>query len=146
METKQEREARLRRMADIGRAHIVRYRETGEGKPIPPPKPWLYAPKPTECGKCKTDLEFAALVEAAEMPVHEAVESALLKSAISGNVTAQIFYLCNRQPDRWTHVNQVHVDNRTQVLNFGVDEALQAKIMSMGMAGLTEPEEDHDEP
>ena len=25
METKQEREARLRRMADIGRAHIVRY-------------------------------------------------------------------------------------------------------------------------
>ena len=55
METKQEREARLRRMADIGRAHIVRYRETGEGKPIPPPKPWLYAPKPTECGKCQAD-------------------------------------------------------------------------------------------
>ena len=43
METKQEYEARLRRLADIGRAYIVRYRETGEGKPIPPPKPWLYA-------------------------------------------------------------------------------------------------------
>ena len=55
METKQEREARLRRMADIGRAYIVRYRETGEGKPIPPPKPWLYAPKPAECGKCQAD-------------------------------------------------------------------------------------------
>ena len=43
METKQEREARFRRTGDIGRAYIVRYRETGEGKPIPPPKPWMYA-------------------------------------------------------------------------------------------------------
>ena len=55
METKQEREARLRRMADIGRTYIVRYRETGEGKPIPPPKPWLHASKPGECGKCQAD-------------------------------------------------------------------------------------------
>ena len=43
----------------------------------------------------KRDPEFAQLVEAAEMPVHEAVESALLKSAMSGNVTSMIFYLCN---------------------------------------------------
>ena len=55
METKQEREARFRRMGDIGRAYIVRYRETGEGKPIPPSKPWMYAPKPAECGKCQAD-------------------------------------------------------------------------------------------
>ena len=65
----------------------------------------------------KRDPEFAALVEAAEMPVHEAVESALLKSAMSGNVTAQIFYLV------------------------GAEQALQAKIV--GMAQLSEPEE-HD--
>ena len=55
METKQEREARLRRMADMGRAYIVRYRETGEGSPVPPSKPWIYAPKPAECGKCQAD-------------------------------------------------------------------------------------------
>ena len=87
----------------------------------------------------KRDPEFAALVEAAEMPVHEAVESALLKSAMSGNVTAQIFYLCNRQPERWTHVNQVRVDTKVDV-HIGAAEALQAKIM--GMAQLAEPEEE----
>ena len=45
----------MRRMADVGRAYIVRYRETGEGNPIPPAKPWLYAPKPMECLKCQAD-------------------------------------------------------------------------------------------
>ena len=51
----------------------------------------------------KRDPEFAALVEAAEMPVHEAVESALLKSALGGNVTAQIFCRKNyrRFLDKW---------------------------------------------
>ena len=87
----------------------------------------------------KRDPEFAALVEAAEMPVHEAVESALLKSAMSGNVTAQIFYLCNRVPGRWQHVNQVRVDTKVDV-HIGAAEALQAKIM--GMAQLAEPEEE----
>ena len=86
----------------------------------------------------KRDPEFAVLVEAAEMPVHEAVESALLKSAMSGNVTAQIFYLCNRQPERWTHVNQVKVDTKVDI-HVGAEQALQAKIM--GMAQLAEPED-----
>ena len=86
----------------------------------------------------KRDPEFAALVEAAEMPVHEAVESALLKSAMSGNVTAQIFYLCNRAKERWTHVNQVRVDTKVDV-HVGAEQALQAKIM--GMAQLAEPED-----
>ena len=91
----------------------------------------------------KRDPEFAALVEAAEMPVHEAVESALLKSALSGNITAQIFYLCNRQPDRWQHVNRPVVATQVDI-HVGAEQALQAKIMSM--AGLSEPEEEHDEP
>ena len=86
----------------------------------------------------KRDPEFAALVEAAEMPVHEAVESALLESAVGGNVTAQIFYLCNRQPDRWQHVNQVRVDTKVDI-HVGAEQALQAKIM--GMAQLAEPED-----
>ena len=87
----------------------------------------------------KRDPEFAALVEAAEMPVHEAVESALLKSAMSGNVTAQIFYLCNRVPGRWHHVNQVRVDTKVDI-HVGAEQALQAKIMSMAQLG--EPEEE----
>ena len=88
----------------------------------------------------KRDPEFAALVEAAEIPVHEAVESALLKSALGGNITAQIFYLCNRVPGRWQHVNQVRVDTKVDI-HVGAEQALQAKIMSM--AQLSEPEE-HD--
>ena len=86
----------------------------------------------------KRDPEFAALVEAAEMPIHEAVESALLKSAMSGNVTAQIFYLCNRAKERWTHVNQVKVDTKVDI-HVGAEQALQAKILSM--AQLAEPED-----
>ena len=89
----------------------------------------------------KRDPEFAALVEAAEMPVHEAVESALLKSAMSGNVTAQIFYLCNRAKERWTHVNQVQVWIPRWTYTSGAEQALQAKII--GMAQLSEPEEHH---
>ena len=77
----------------------------------------------------KRDPEFAALVEAAQMPVHEAVESALLKSALS---------LCNRVPGRWQHVNQVRVDTKVDV-HVGAEQALQAKIM--GMAQLAEPED-----
>ena len=87
----------------------------------------------------KRDPELAQQVEDAEMPVHEAVESALLKSALSGNVTSMIFYLCNRVPVRWTHVNQVKVDTKIDV-HVGVEQALQAKIM--GMAQLEEPEEE----
>ena len=78
----------------------------------------------------KRDPEFAALVEAAEMPVHEAVESALLKSALGGNVTSIIFYLCNRQPDRWQHVNRPVVATQVEI-HVGAEQALQAKIMSM---------------
>ena len=54
METKQEREARLRRMADMGRAYIVRYRETGEGSVIHPSQAvGLRGRSPLECGKCQ---------------------------------------------------------------------------------------------
>ena len=86
----------------------------------------------------KRDPEFAALVEAAEMPVHEAVESALLESALSGNVTSMIFYLCNRQPDRWQHVNRPVVATQVEI-NVGAEDSLRAKILSM--AELAEPED-----
>ena len=58
----------------------------------------------------------------------------------NGNVTSMIFYLCNRVPGRWQHVNQVRVDTKIDV-HVGAEQALQAKIMSM--AQLEEPEE-HD--
>lgn len=35
------------------------------------------------------------------------VELSLYNKAMTGNVTAQIFWLCNRRPDRWKNVNRV---------------------------------------
>lgn len=45
--------------------------------------------------------EFADEMRLAEDEAHEEVEDALFLAAKSGNVTAMIFYLTNRQPDRW---------------------------------------------
>lgn len=47
------------------------------------------------------DPEFATEVAEAEMEAHELVEDALFQKAVNGNVTAQIFYLTNRCPERW---------------------------------------------
>lgn len=39
------------------------------------------------------------------------VENALLKNALSGNVTAQIYWLKNRKPDKWRERNEpIRVD------------------------------------
>lgn len=43
----------------------------------------------------------ASIKKGAEV-VDFAVEQALLKQALSGNITAQIFWLCNRRKDKWT--------------------------------------------
>ena len=36
----------------------------------------------------------------------ESVESALYEKALGGNVTSQIFFLCNRASGKWRHVNK----------------------------------------
>lgn len=38
------------------------------------------------------------------------VENALYKSAMSGNVTAMIFWLKNRKPSKWRDVNRIDVN------------------------------------
>ena len=37
------------------------------------------------------------------------VENALLKSALEGNITAQIFWLKNRKPNRWREKQNLNV-------------------------------------
>ena len=45
----------------------------------------------------------------------ETVEDALFSNATSGNITAQIFWLCNRARDRWQNVNKVeHTGENTE--------------------------------
>ena len=44
------------------------------------------------------------------------VENALYKSAMSGNVTAMIFWLKNRKPDKWNDVNKLDVNTEIVVI------------------------------
>lgn len=45
--------------------------------------------------------EFAEALKKGKEVVDYEVENALLAAAMSGNTTAQIFWLKNRRPDRW---------------------------------------------
>jgi len=53
------------------------------------------------------DEAFKEQVEIAKESRIEIVEDANYAKAVGGNVTAQIFFLCNRCPTRWKHVNRV---------------------------------------
>lgn len=64
------------------------------------------------------DKAFNEAVKAALETRLELVADALYMSALGGNVTAQIFFLCNRtrhmkldDPARWIHVNRVEVQH-----------------------------------
>lgn len=39
------------------------------------------------------------------------VEDSLFMKAVGGNVTAQIFFLCNRKPERWHTVNKIEMEH-----------------------------------
>lgn len=45
------------------------------------------------------------------------VENALLKNALSGNTTAQIFWLKNRRPDKWREKREVEVNSDDKTVN-----------------------------
>lgn len=54
------------------------------------------------------------------------VENALLKSALDGNTTAQIFWLKNRKPEEWRDKREV--DNRIEFESDGFMEALKGQV------------------
>ena len=55
------------------------------------------------------DQRFAHLVEMAKRIRVSLVEDSLYLNALSGNTTAQIFYLCNRSPNDWKNIQRVDV-------------------------------------
>ena len=57
----------------------------------------------------KDDPELEAAVQSARITAIEVVEDALFLTAQKGNVTAQIFFLCNRASKRWRHVNRTEI-------------------------------------
>ena len=60
----------------------------------------------------RRDPKFAAKVELAELSAIQTVVNALWKEAKSGNVTAAIFFLCNRDRERWQHVNRIELTGK----------------------------------
>lgn len=54
------------------------------------------------------------------------VENALLDNALNGNITAQIFWLKNRRPDKWR--DKVHEDNngdKDPVINISISPKIE---------------------
>ena len=54
------------------------------------------------------------------------VENALLKSALEGNVTAQIFWLKNRKKEQWREKQEYSNDNELQKLDKLLEEQKNA--------------------
>lgn len=59
--------------------------------------------------------DFRLAVKAAKSISDDMVEEALFDSALGGNVTAMIFWLKNRQPDRWRDVHRVEHNVRVEL-------------------------------
>lgn len=73
------------------------------------------APK-TSAGPTRSP-ERAQRPSADETTTHE-VERVLLARALEGNVTAQIYWLCNRQPERWKSNSRVPMRDSARTLSF----------------------------
>lgn len=58
----------------------------------------------------KTSLQILQALKKGKEIVDFEVENALLKSALEGNTTAQIFWLKNRKPDKWREKQEVSVN------------------------------------
>jgi hypothetical protein len=75
--------------------------------------------------------EFAEAVQKVKHVLTEIVEDSLYSSAVQGNTTAIIFWLCNRVPERWKHVNKVDTDNTINIL-------MQKMVQHLEVAGIDE--------
>ena len=68
---------------------------------------------------CNDDKDFNSRVETSKMSRIKVVEDALFNNAVNGNTTAQIFFLCNRDPDRWQHLYKIQASG-----NMGINTSL----------------------
>ena len=71
--------------------------------------------------------ELSELLKKGKEIVDYEVENALLKSALSGNVTAQIYWLNNRKPKQWRNKQDVDVSNNGMSLAEAIQKAYQSK-------------------
>jgi len=63
--------------------------------------------------------DFAAEVDDAKRWRNSIVEDSLYATAVGGNVTAQIFWLCNRDKSNWQNVNKIQASVEADVTQSG---------------------------
>ena len=68
--------------------------------------------------------EFSDTLKKGKEVVDYEVENALLRNALSGNITAQIFWLKNRKPKHWKDKVEVEDESNKETLN-KLDEVLK---------------------
>ncbi len=75
--------------------------------------------------------EISETLKRGQDVVDYSVENALLESAINGNVTAQIFWLKNRRPDKWRDKQIIEdttaIDKLDMILKGMRDNAIKQK-------------------
>lgn len=72
----------------------------------------------------KEHLELLEPLKKGKEVVDYEVENALLKNALNGNITAQIFWLKNRKPEKWREKIDVENKANEETLN-KLDEVLK---------------------
>lgn len=55
----------------------------------------------------KDSAEFREAIKKGKAKGLRQITNSLFTSATNGNVTAQIFYLVNRDPENWRHINRI---------------------------------------
>lgn len=81
----------------------------------------------------KVHPELEEALRASQERANAMVEAALFKKALSGDVTAQIFFLCNRSSSRWSRNGQLDVQITGAV---GKDDlSLEEVVRRYGEAG-----------
>lgn len=75
----------------------------------------------------KEHSELSELLKKGKENIDYQVENALLKSALNGNVTAQIYWLNNRKPKQWKNRRNEEEGNVAQTLAEAIQKAYEQK-------------------
>lgn len=76
------------------------------------------------------DPDFADMVDGALERANASMEQALYAKGMAGNVTAQMWWLMNRAPDRWRDVKRIEVRTEHKVSLTAV-ESVKAGVLQL---------------